>query len=55
VPIKQVATWEEQFLRYMREQRSDIRAALLKERKLTPELEKKLVATIEAFGPQFKA
>jgi F-type H+-transporting ATPase subunit alpha len=54
VPIKQVAAWEEQFLRYMREQRSDVRTPLLKDRKMTPELEKKLVAAIEAFGPQFK-
>jgi F-type H+-transporting ATPase subunit alpha len=55
VPIKQVAAWEEQFLRYMREQRSDIRTALIKERKFTPDLEKQLSAAIGAFGPQFKA
>jgi F-type H+/Na+-transporting ATPase subunit alpha len=55
VPLRQVATWEEQFLRFVREQRPDVRNALLKERKLTPELEKQLRAAIEAFQPQFKA
>src|SRR5229473_2330236 len=54
VPIKHVAAWEEQFLRYMREQRSDVRTALIKERKFTPDLEKQLSAAIQAFGPQFK-
>src|SRR5438132_814026 len=55
VPLRQVATWEEQFSRFMREQRPDVRNALLKERKLTPETEKQLRAAIEAFQPQFKA
>src|SRR5207245_1608472 len=55
VPLRQVATWEEQFSRFMREQRPDVRSALLKERKLTPEIEKQLRAAIEAFQPQFKA
>jgi F-type H+-transporting ATPase subunit alpha len=55
VPIRQVSAWEEQFLRYMKEQRSDVRTALIKERKLTSEIEQRLRAAIDAFGPQFKA
>src|SRR5205814_8411996 len=47
VPIKQVAVWEEQFLRYMREQRADVRNALMKERKLIPALEQQLTAAIQ--------
>jgi F-type H+-transporting ATPase subunit alpha len=54
VPIKQVAAWEEQFLRFMREQRPGVRTALMKERKLSPALEKQLVDAIKAFQPQFK-
>jgi F-type H+-transporting ATPase subunit alpha len=54
VPIKMVRVWEEQFLTYMREQRSEVRAAIIKERKLSKELEAKLVSAIEAFKPQFK-
>ena len=55
VPIKQVAVWEQQFLQFMREQRPEVRNKLLKERKLTPEIEKQLAAAIEFFQPQFKA
>jgi F-type H+-transporting ATPase subunit alpha len=55
VPIKQVAAWEEQFLRYIREQRPDVRNALIKERKLTPAIEEQLKAAIAGFQPQFRA
>ena len=55
VPIKQVAAWEEQFLQYMREQKADVRNAMVKERKLTPALEGQLKAALEGFGHQFKA
>jgi F-type H+-transporting ATPase subunit alpha len=54
IPIKQVAAWEEQFLRYMREQKSDVRTALVKGRKLTKEIEQQLVAAIQGFQAQFK-
>jgi F-type H+-transporting ATPase subunit alpha len=33
VPLRQVAAWEEQFLTFMREQRSDVRNALMKQRR----------------------
>jgi F-type H+-transporting ATPase subunit alpha len=55
VKVKDVSAWEEQFLRFMREQKSDVRAALAKERKFNAALEKQLSAAIEAFQPQFKA
>jgi F-type H+-transporting ATPase subunit alpha len=54
VPVKQVAAWEEQFLRYMREQKSELRNALVKQKKLSPELEKQINQAIEQFQPQFK-
>ena len=54
VPQKQVAAWEEQFLAFMREQRPDVRNALMKERKLSPALEQQLTAAIQAFQGQFK-
>jgi F-type H+-transporting ATPase subunit alpha len=55
IPAKQVAAWEEQFLRFMREQKPEVRNALVKGRKLTPDLERQLVAAIEYFQPQYKA
>jgi F-type H+-transporting ATPase subunit alpha len=54
VELRQVAVWESQFLRYMREQKRDVRDALLRERKLTPAIEQQLKAAIAAFQPQFK-
>jgi F-type H+-transporting ATPase subunit alpha len=54
IPIKQVAAWEEQFLLYMREQKSHVRTALLKERKLTKEIEQELISAIQGFQAQFK-
>ncbi len=60
VNIKHVAAWEQQFLRFMHEQRPDVRAALVKERKLrVNELKEpdddRLNEAIKAFQPQFKA
>jgi F-type H+/Na+-transporting ATPase subunit alpha len=54
VPVKQVAAWEDQFLRYMREQKSAVRNSLIQEKKLTPALEEQLKSAIADFGPQFK-
>jgi F-type H+-transporting ATPase subunit alpha len=53
VPIKQVAMWEDQFLRYMKDQRADTRNALIKEKKLTPAIEEQLRKALEGF--HFKA
>jgi F-type H+-transporting ATPase subunit alpha len=54
VPRNQVGAWEKQFLRFMHEQRNEVVAELKKERKLTPAIQQKLNAAIEAFQPQFK-
>ena len=55
VDIKLVSKWEEQFLRFMKEQRTNVRNELIKEKKLTPALEEQLKKAIEFFQPQFKA
>jgi len=55
VPRNQVSAWEGQFLRYMKEQKSDVRNKLLKERKLSPELETMLKDALETFQRQYKA
>src|SRR5262249_35440629 len=55
VPVKSVRSWEEQFLRYMREQKRDVRDALAKAREITKDIEAQLRAAIEAFQSQFRA
>ena len=60
VPVGQVAAWEERFLRFMVEQKADVRNALIKERKLRLNAQKepdddRLNAAIAAFVKQFKA
>jgi F-type H+-transporting ATPase subunit alpha len=55
VPRNQVAAWESQFLQYMREQKSETRNQLVREKKLSADIEKKLAEAIEYFQPQFKA
>jgi F-type H+-transporting ATPase subunit alpha len=54
VDRKNVSAWEQQFLQFMREQRPEVRGALVKEKKMTPETEKQLVDAIVAFQPQFQ-
>ena len=54
VERRKVLDWQDQFLRFMREQRSDVRSALARSRKLTPEIEAQLKKAIEDFQPQFK-
>jgi F-type H+-transporting ATPase subunit alpha len=51
---RHVLAWEEQFLRFVREKKPAVREALAKSRKFTPEIEKQVVETIEAFQPQFR-
>jgi F-type H+-transporting ATPase subunit alpha len=56
ISTRHVEAWEEQFLRFMREQRSDARRALAEARTLKKaEVEQKLKAAIEDFARQFKA
>jgi F-type H+-transporting ATPase subunit alpha len=54
VELKKVAEWETRFLQFMREQKPETRAALLKERKLTPAIEQQLNQAISLFQTQFK-
>ncbi len=49
-----VQAWELQFLRYVNEQRSGVRAKLLQSKKLTPDIEKELVDAITSFQPLFR-
>jgi F-type H+-transporting ATPase subunit alpha len=49
-----VGKWEDQFIRFMREQKPEVRDALAKQRKLTPDLEKQIVDCISQFGLQFR-
>jgi len=64
VPRSQVQAWQDQFLRFMHEQRRDVVEALRKARKFDApkdkpidegEIGKSLLAALTAFGPQFKA
>lgn len=54
VPRNKVASWEKQFLTFMREQKADVRNAIMKEKKLTKDIEASLKAAIDYFVPQFK-
>jgi F-type H+/Na+-transporting ATPase subunit alpha len=55
VPVKSVAAWQDQFLKFMREQKAELRNKLAKDKKLSKELEADLRKAVEAFQPQFKA
>jgi F-type H+-transporting ATPase subunit alpha len=55
VPRNKVAAWEEAFLHFMREQRPEVRNKLIREKKLSPDLEKGLKEALEFFGHQFEA
>jgi F-type H+-transporting ATPase subunit alpha len=55
VDRRKVRDWEEQFLKFMKEQKPEVRALLGKERKMTDEVVKQLDAAIKDFQPQFKA
>jgi F-type H+-transporting ATPase subunit alpha len=57
VPRAEVPEWESQFLRFMKEQRKEVRDQLIrdKDKKVAGDIETKLKAAIEAFGPQYKA
>jgi F-type H+-transporting ATPase subunit alpha len=49
-----VQSWESQFLTFMREQKPEVRNALVKEEQLTADIIKSLEAAIKEFGYQFK-
>src|SRR5262249_6747115 len=54
VPIKDVRSWEEQFLRFMHERHPEVGNTIKKERKLSKEIEQQLGAAITNFSAQFK-
>jgi F-type H+-transporting ATPase subunit alpha len=49
-----VQAWEQQFLRFMKEQKPEVRKALAASKKLTPDIEKQLAEAIGVFAQQFK-
>src|SRR5216110_2173892 len=51
IPRNQVSEWERQFLRFMQEQRKDVREAIVqgRDKKLAGDMEAKLKAAIDAF------
>ena len=55
VDRRKVLPWQDEFLLFIKDRRPQVREALIKQRKLTPEIEAQLKAAIEAFQPQFKA
>jgi F-type H+-transporting ATPase subunit alpha len=55
VDRRKVKVWEEQFLKFMKEQKPEARALLAKEKKITDAVAKALDEALAAFGPQFKA
>jgi F-type H+-transporting ATPase subunit alpha len=54
VPRKSVQAWEDQFLKFMHNQRRDVVEALNKAREVSGDNETKLRDAITAFAPQFK-
>jgi F-type H+-transporting ATPase subunit alpha len=55
VDRKQVRNWEEQFLRFMKEQKPEVRDALATAKEITEDIDRMLKDAIAAFKPQFKA
>ncbi len=55
VDRRKVKDWEEQFLRFMKEQKAEARDLLVKEKKMSDAVVKALDAAIKDFQPQFKA
>ncbi len=55
VDRRKVHEWESQFLKFMKEQKSEVRGLLAKEKKMTDEVIKAIDAAIVEFQPQFKA
>jgi F-type H+/Na+-transporting ATPase subunit alpha len=55
VPRNQVAAWEEQFLRFVREQRPAVRKKLVGDKKLSADLETGLKEALEVFQKEYRA
>jgi F-type H+-transporting ATPase subunit alpha len=54
VDRRKVKDWEDQFLKFMKEQKPEVRTLLAKEKKMTDEVIKALDAAIAEFQPQFR-
>ncbi|HWE37025.1 MAG TPA: F0F1 ATP synthase subunit alpha [Isosphaeraceae bacterium] len=54
VPVKEVQRWEAEFLRFMREQRTEVRDQLDREKKMTDEIVQKLKAALNDFNATFR-
>src|SRR4051812_23106230 len=54
VPVKQVSRWESEFLRFVRDQRPQLRAALASEKKLTDAILTDLKAALTEFKSLFR-
>ncbi len=55
VPVEDVRRWEQEFLKFMHDQKPELRQRLTDAGDMTPELEKDLEAAIEEFQLQFQA
>ncbi len=53
VPVKLVQRWETEFLRYMREQKADVRDRLVREKKMSDDLAKDLKTAITEFNQRY--
>ena len=53
VAVSEVSQWEEEFLTFMRDQKSEVRDELSEKLDLDDELEQAIVACIEKFHPQY--
>jgi F-type H+-transporting ATPase subunit alpha len=52
VPVRDVPRWETSFLDFVRDRKAEVRAALEREQKLTPQIEADLVKAIQEFKAQ---
>ncbi len=55
VPVKSVQAWESQFLRFMSDQKPEVRKALADKKELTNEIVEMIESSLKEFGAQFKA
>ena len=54
VPVDKVADWEEKFLTFMQDQKSEVRDELAEKQDLDDDLTEKIKASIEEFGTQYE-
>ena len=55
VPRNKVRAWEDQFLKFMKEQMPEVRQLLADKKELSKDVSEKLDEALKAFAPQFKA